>query len=279
MPLHISDTRLAACLDALGFDNGQLNVTVHSRTRQTQCEVVFSQPSSRFPQLDAAQIVNHWKASRMLQPLALPGGGSIPAEPMHILAVMMRAQESYDAFLKLQRDGGHLALIAWPDAQKPRFCEVQWRSSAFCPAGARLLPPLEDLALAACLGPLGIGLIELRGSAGQHRYVMRDTSWPLLDTTGQLVNYRTADLIRFATSGPRRLALEDINPHHPLVMAYDSMQSRAHLKRKIETAKASLIITADDGTAKQALIALDYKSHVGEAVARHMKAPPGALDL
>lgn len=277
MPLHVTDTRLAACLDTLGFDHGRLNVTIHAQTRETQVEVVFENPSSKFPQLDARQIVNHWKASRFLKPL-ITDAGVMPANPMHMLAVMMRAQKSYDAYLKLQREGGHLQLRSAP-CSTPLFYEVIHHSSFVTRHSSNGTHPLEDLALAACLGPLGIGLVTLRGSPGQRRYELDALGLPLLDSAGQLTRYRTADLIRFAATGERRLALEDVNPHHPLVIAYDSMQSRSHLKRQIETAKASLLITAGDGTAKQALIALNYKGHVGQTVARHFKAPPGSLGI
>lgn len=276
MPLHVTDTRLAACLDTLGFDHGRLNVTIHAQTRETQVEVVFENPSSKFPQLDARQIVNHWKASRFLKPL-ITDAGVIPADPMHMLAVMMRAQESYDAYLKLQREGGHLQLRGNTPGDAPLFYDVVYHTAHITRASAT--QPLEDLALAACLGPLGIGLVTLRGSPGQRRYELDALGLPILDSAGQLTRYRTADLIRLAATGERRLALEDVNPHHPLVIAYDSMQSRSHLKRQIETAKASLLITAGDGTAKQALIALNYKGHVGQAVARHFKAPPGSLGI
>lgn len=262
--LHITDTRIASCLDALGFDDGQLNVTIHTQTRHTQVEVVFSKPSTRFPLLDPHAIVGRWQRNRMSD------------EPMHMLAVMMRAQESYDAFLKLQREGGQMCLVPCAEVQRPLYYKYLDGCGTYARGNT---VTLEDLSLAACLGPLGIGLVQLQGSRGEHRYQMAALGLPILDSAGQLTAYHTADLIPFAPSGPRRLRLEDSNPHHPLVIAYDSMQSRQHLKKQIEFAKANLLITAGDGSSKQALIALNYKGHVGDAVSRHFKAPPGSLGL
>lgn len=258
----------------LGFP-GEVWATIHTQSRQTQIEVRFSAASTRFPQLDAVMLVRRWKETRFLKE-CVHEKLVLPAEPMHMMAVMMRAQESYDAFLTLQHAGGSMRLVAGDAPHQEVFYDYQPGGELRGGTGVR---PLEDLALAACLGPLGIGLAKLHGSRGQHRYEMEPVGLPIRDSAGEVVRYRTADLIAFATTGERRLALEDVNPHHPLVIGYDGMEARKALKKEIQRAVANVLITANDGSAKQALIALDHKGHVGDAVCRHLKAPPGSLGL
>lgn len=277
MPLHVTDTRVASCLLALGFA-GQVQPTIHTQSGKTHLQVSFEGPSTRFPQLDPVLAVRHWQDNRFLRdyfitttPDAPPT--KIPAQPMHMLAVMMRAQESYDAFLKLQKEGGGMYL--WTDDPGRLF--YRYTHSIFnpCEAGTVIL---DDLNLAACLGPLGIGIVKLHGEPGQRSYEMAALGLGLTDSAGATVNYRTADLIRLSTQG-HHLAVQDVNPHHTLVLSYDALYARHLLKKEILRAQANLLITANDGTAKQALIALDYKGHVGAAVCRHMKAPSGSLGL
>ena len=279
MPLHVTDTRVASCLLALGFA-GHVQPTIHTQSGKTHLQVSFEGPSTRFPQLDPVLAVRHWQDNRFLRdyfitttPDAPPT--KIPAQPMHMLAVMMRAQESYDAFLKLQKEGGGMQLDT--EIVHPPRLFYRYKHGAFnyCEAGSVML---DDLNLAACLGPLGIGIVQLHGSPGQHRYELAALGLGLTDSAGATVNYRTADLIRLSTQG-HHLAVQEVNPHHPLVMSYDALYARHLLKKEILRAQANLLITANDGTAKQALIALDYKGHVGAAVCRHMKAPSGSLGL
>jgi len=261
--LHVTDTRISSSLLGLGFP-GSVHATIHTQTRTTQVEVRFESASTRFPDLDPVALVNHWKHDRLLQ------------EPLHTFAVSMRAQESYDAFLTLQREGGNLGLRPAPTSERPLYYQPHF-SRIQHPSSSSVM--LDDLSLAAALGPLGIGLVKLHGSHGQHRYEMIATGYPVLDSVGTMIAHRTVDLIRFAERGPRRLALEDTQPLHPLVIGYDALYARQCLKKEIQRAEANLLITAGDGTAKQALIALNYKGHVGDAVSRHFKAPPGSLGL
>jgi hypothetical protein len=265
--LHITDTRLAASLCALGFP-GAIHTTVHTRTRQTQIEVRFSEPSNRFPALDAAALVQRWKRDRFAD------------EPMHMLAVMMRAQAAYDAILKLQNEGGAIRLVADViDATSGQPISYKYAPTDRFPVSTASIPPYPDLSLVACLAPLGIGITALLGSHGSHTYPLASQGLPITDSHGSIIRHRTVDLIGYAATGERRLSLEDTQPTHPLVIAYDAMHARQILKREIQRSQANLLVTASDGTAKQALIALNYKGHVGAAVSRHFKAPSTSLGL
>lgn len=279
--LHVTDTRMAASLIGLGFA-GEVHAITHTRSGKTQIEVRFLRPSTRFPQLNPRMIAAHWDANRFLAPYeyCLPEAAPIlcPAEPMHMLAVMMRAQESYDAFLKLQHEGGGMRLVASEKPYENVFYRYQHGGLALV-GEEGISEPTEDLCLAAGVGPLGIGLSRLGGLPGARRYELAPIGLPIRDSAGQMVRYRTADLIPFATSGELRLAIEDVNPNHPLVIAYDGLNARQCLKREINRAQTNLLVTAPDGTFKQALIGLNFKGHVGDAVSRHFKAPPGSLGI
>ncbi|MCG3206271.1 MAG: hypothetical protein KCHDKBKB_03005 [Elusimicrobia bacterium] len=275
--LEISDTRLASAALALGFP-GEVHATIHASSRETRITVRFDAPSQRFPQLQLRRLVEHWRSSRFLRPVNASPNETWPAEPGHLMAVAMRAQMAYDALAKAQAEGLHLHLEAERDADGlPMFYDAQIHRDA-PPASQHPVRVCDDMALTAALMPLGFQP-RISGSPGAHRYSLPIQGRPVRLDTGHVHQYSLDTLIAFAQHGPRRLALEDTQPLHPLVIGYDSLHARALLKKEIRFAQANLLITDPAGTARQALITLNAKGHVHAAVERHFHAPPGSLNL
>lgn len=273
--IHITDTRIASVALGLGFV-GELQTTVHSRTRETQHTVVFNGPSTRFPGLNLNHCITHWKASRMREPLVIDKI-TLPAQPLHAYACGMRAQLAYDAMLGMQKTGAIYHLIAcaggWAFKYDPK---IELDSQVLCET-----TELTDLSLCATLAPLGIPLLSLRGSPGQRVYHVARNGFAVRAADGVMTSCDAQFLTRRAPtpSDPLHLALEDEQPMHPVCMGYDSLIARQALKKMIMSGMPSLIITDPEGTAKQALVSVNYKGHVGESVCRHFKVPASALGI
>jgi hypothetical protein len=283
MPLILTDLRLASSLLGLDFP-GTLHATVIAATRETRVEVHFEAPSERFPLLNPRQLIQQWQESRFLRPLALDATISLPAEPMHVFAVSMRAQLAYDAYQKAQAEGGNI--LAVPVLWKPspgeeeRIMAYEAKIEPLAVMSRPLLTQtLDELRLAAALLPLGFPPYRIHGSAGQHRYEIPSQGLPIHDSSGRLVQHASGLLTAFAPSGEKRLALFDSQPLHPMVIAYDATHARGELKKAIQTAKANLLLQSQEDLGKQALITLNAKGHVHRQIERHFRAAPGSLDV
>jgi len=267
--LHVTDTRIASSLLGLGFA-GELFVTINAETRENQYEVQFRTPSTRWPLLNPHHLVNHWRQSKFLEPMALSKDDELPADPMHVMAVAMRAQMAMDAILKAQAEGSNVRI----EPVNKELHAYNAITSKFSNEGIR--ERITELSLAASLTQLGFD-IRITGSPGSHAYLLPMVGDMVRFTDGNVSRYILKDLIR--KTNVTTLALEVIESMHPLVIAYDAMQARASLKKEINRASANLLINAGDGSQKQALITLNAKAHVKQAVERHLKAAPGSLDV
>lgn len=275
---HVTDTRIAACALGLQFP-GELHSTVHTNSGEAQYEVRFSQPSTRFPHLDLRRCILHWQANRMLQPLVMGADDILPPEPLHVFACAMRAQQAYDAFLHAQRNHMIPRLVECPGSDLWVYEYVlnqEANESAFCESFTE-----KDLALCAALAPMGIPMMSIAGGDRQRVYTLARHGFPIRTVDGQTISCDALHLIRRAPTAedPYRLALEDEQPMHPVSIGYGVLSARAELAKAIRFSKANLLVTDPGGGAAQALISIDFKGHVGEAVCRHLKSPSSALNI
>lgn len=273
---YITDTRMAASALGLGFA-GSLHSTVHTQTGKPQYEVRFETPSARFPHLELRHCIAHWRDSGMLKPLYVNQHLTLPAEPLHAFACAMRAQVAYDAYLHAQKTGGIPHLVACAEGWAFEYDQrIELDTQVICET-----VELTDLALCAALAPLGIPLLGIKGSDRQRSYTLARNGFAVKAADGVTTSCDALHLTRRAPTAqdPLHLALEDEQPMHPVCIGYDALTARRELKRQIGFSQASLIVTDPQGTARQALIPVNYKSHVGDAVARHFKAPPSSLGL
>ncbi len=282
MPLILTDLRLASSLLGLGFP-GTLHATVIAATRELRVEVHFDGPSPRFPQLHARQLIAQWQDSRFLRPLPLDEHVTLPAQPLHVFAVSMRAQMAYDAYQKVQAEGGSILAtpVLWrtrPDTPEIIVAYEAKVEKLACMSRPLLTRTLDELRLAAAVLPLGFPPYRIHGSTGAHTYELPCSGLPIHDSAEQVVTHSLAPLIAWAPQGEKRLALFDSQPLHPVVTAYDALFARGELKKEIHHAKANLLLQSRAQLGLQALVTLNAKPHVMRQIERHFHAPAGSIE-
>jgi hypothetical protein len=256
----VSNTKLAACLIALGFKFKADLIQSSKAGAKLHTQFLFSGPSLR-PQyqhiaLDCAQL---WEKGQL-----------DTQQPMHPLCVMMRGQHNYDRLMDWQMRGTthHLRstaagqmLIYRPGPVKD-WLTVEHHTT-------------PDLALCAALAGCGIPVTRITGSVGAHLYTFPCVGFSLLRPDGSHVLAGSDHLTRRAPTptDPRRLHLEDTDPLHPMVQVYDALNCRAHLKRALLSTKPLLLIE-EEGTTRQALLSMNSTGRVMQRVEAHFKSPP-----
>lgn len=252
-----ANTKLAACLAALGFAPTCRPVE-HVQKGGVVTEFVFTGPSTRKEFAHLRHTIASLHEARQL-------------EPMHPLCVMMLAQRNYDALMKMQ-DGEAWRLVAlknaglqvtryFPGPELPGMVQrgaVHW---------------IDDVCLAAAVSVVGIPVIDFRGSSGSREYGLPVAGYVLQREDGTPIEHATADLIARAPTAqdPLRLALEEVNPLHPVALAYDALCSRAELKKRLQNVRP-LLLHEDGGL--RALVSANHSGRVMDVLSKRFGAPP-----
>lgn len=251
-----SDTKLAACLVALGFP-------FHHQLRHRQSDgkdyidFTFKVRSQR-PQFAHLSIT----VARLYEKGALP--------PMHPLAVMMRALKNREALLDMQK-GVPMRLVSVADG-----CMTEFRAGA---ENATLLAmpreiALPDLDLAAALTGLGIPPLEITGTAPTHVFHFSRHGYTLKhpETKAPIMHDAQRLLRRAPTAAdPLHLALEDEEPLHPLVLGYDVLTIRSELLRLIRSTQPTLLL---EENSMQAEVSMNYTGRVMQRIATRFGTVP-----
>jgi hypothetical protein len=255
--VSVSNTKLAACLAALGFpcDCKPLHdVTTGKNVR----EFLFQERSVRpgFTHL-------HISIAKAYESGALPA-----SDPMHPLCVMMRAQHNYDRILDMHK-GAIMNLRSIPGGQMTEYR----RHTALDPDSkftGRV--PCDDLALAAALGGVGLPVRDFEGPEGARRYWLPRHGYARLKPDGQTVLEDAEILLRRSPTeaDPLRLALELTDAMHPVVLGYDALHSRAILK--------SLLLGQDPflhlrSARHHVILSSDHTGRVIDEISRRIGAP------
>jgi hypothetical protein len=256
--LAVSNTKLAAALLALGFSFKAELVQPTKTGEKLHTQFLFFGRSQRTEYANVSL-----KAAKDWQE-----GSLEKSDPMHPLCVMMWANHNYDRLLDWQNQAKVHSLVLLPS----RRLYVYRAGTGDWPRG--LLLCLDDMALVAALGGLGIPVCRIEGAKGHYLYTVPETGFQLMGREGLMYQENARSLIARAPTAqdPFRLALEDNDPLHPLVMMYDVLHCRAHLKKAI-CATNPLLLMQEEGTDKQALITMNSQGRVMDRVARHFKAP------
>lgn len=267
--LQVSDTRLASCYRALGF-RYVCQPVIHERSGRMSTQFLFELQSLRFTQLDLRSLNAAWKSGELQQ-----------KEPLHLLCVMMRAQQNYDALLRWLKEGVTHVLRSIPG---------EWLT-IYEPgplAHRRGSDPIDDMRLAACVGLLGCPVVDIAAtSGGHHTFHVQRQAYAVRLSTGEMHLHDARRLLQRAPTkeDPLRLRMEAEQPLHPLCIAYDALYNRTELKRELSRPHLLLIdepsaaLAGTGGSterisARQALIDINAPGHVMDHVTAHMKAPP-----
>ena len=250
----VQNTKLAACLAALGFPfKAEM---VQPSQGKLSIQFLFSGRSTR-PGFEAMS----------LNCAALHQAGKLEAQDaMHPLCVMMRAQENYDALLAMQHGRPHrLGSTAGDQMTLYRPGSEKWFEATV---------ETKDLPLAAALAGVGLPVVRIEGGDGGRRYWLPRQGYARRLADGTVVLEDAPVLMERAPceADPYRLKLEITDPAHPVCFAYDALCTRVLLKAELQ--KRTPLLQLQQGASTQALISMNASGRVMDRVTRHMKAPP-----
>lgn len=255
----VQNTKLAACLGALGFPPDCRPVQ-DVNTGNVVVEFVFSKPTIR-PEF---RHLHHTIASEY-------ASGELEArEPLHPLCVMMAGQHNYDRLCEAQDTGAAVRLVVKKKGVPLTIYKAGPEQQGMILRGVS--DWIDDLALTASVGVVGIPKIGLQGITGQRLYGLPAAGYVLEGGAQGPVEHVTARLIQRAPTAqdPLRLALEDQDPLHPVVLAYDGLHARAFLKKRLREVKP-LLLHSDGGL--KALVSADFTGRVMDELKARFGAP------
>lgn len=266
--LAVTNTKLAACFAALGFNYSVTSVQPENGG-PLRVQFLFSGRSSR-PEFAQTVMIGHGRA--------FLDGKLEKIQPMHPLCVMMRGQNNYDRLTDAGR-GAAIRLVGVAGGCMTSYQHGPLDQDFLVDDLATV--PVDDLALAAALGGVGLPLVALEGPQGSHRYHIARFGYAIEgDATSPHESLRmprqedASHLVRRlpTAADPLRLALEVTHPTHPVCLIYDALFQRAKLKRMLENATPLLMM---QGTGKlQALVSMNATGRIMEKATAHLKAPP-----
>ncbi len=258
--LAVSNTKLAATALALGF--------------RFECDLI--QPAKGGPMVtqflfSGSPLRPQFAESVTVADLAAWQAGELESRaPMHPVCVMMRAQHNYDRLLDMQA-GHEMRLVSVAGGRMT----VYKRGQEHAAMQLRTRCSTPDLALAAALAGVGLPTVAIRDSGdGRHVYELPCTGFVRLREDGSQVLEDALALMTPAPlpGDPLHLAVEDRDPMHPVVLGYDALHCRAHLKRALMHTTPLLLMTEQDGP-RQALITMNAAGRVMERANAHFRAP------
>lgn len=248
----VRNTQLAASMAALGF-LWRSQPLMDATTGKVVTEFMLSAHSVRpgFTHLHVS-IVSEWES-----------GALEKREPMHPLCVMMRSQHNYNRGLEMQR-GTAMRL-----KQAPGGVMTTYRPGPELEA-MKLRPrvPTDDFSLAMALGGVGLPVVDLEGPEGARIYHLPVLGYGLLDSLGSPCVHDARLLMQKVSA--THLAIQDVNPMHPVSLAYDAFSARAQMRAQISST-TPLLVTEEQGL----LITVhpDYTGRVGDYLSTRLGAP------
>lgn len=248
------DTALAAALGACGFPI-RTSETEIVELRQSIKRRFFIGETSQWSQLDR---------EGLLQSHA--NGSLAHADPLHPFLQALRAAHNYDALLSMQKTGASFKLVGIRESWKYQEGEEDSRLR-LCRG-----PRTTDLPLAAALGVVGIPVIDIEGEPGHRFYVLPAYGLRSVDLPHAFPEWRTAHLIRREVPGKPALALERVDPQHPLCHAYQGAYTYAVLIAHCKRLSRNVLIKAPNSK-RRAHIPENPSADLLADVRRHFRIP------
>lgn len=259
----VTQTQLAASLWSLGFPfKGDL-VQPDRPNQRLHTQFIFWGPSVRpeFAHLNLAQIINDWEEGKLDR-----------EEPLHPLAIRMRAQHNYNAVLKMIHESRSYRLCSVGGGRLFVYREGQETASMM---GSKSLG-LTDLPLIAALGLIGLPVVKVVGSPGHSHFYLPLKGYQRLLPTGERVQEDLKEITCLAPTAaePFRLRLEDIDPLHPLIQGVEALNFRIDLKKRLESRAPARLMEDPEGGPRQAMLSINASGRVMAEVGKHFRAPP-----
>lgn len=257
--IAISNTKLAASLDSLGFPSNCAPVE-SVNTGKVVREFMF-QPRSIDP---------GFKHLSLGMVHAFESGTLEAATPMHPLCVAMRAQHNYDRIVDM-----HHGAVMNLRSIMPGQCATKYkRAQQPSPRSHFSTETLEEsnLCLVAALAGLGLPVLAFEGDEGSRRYTLPRFGYALNREDGTTYLEDAELLVGLAPTAqdPYQLALAETDPLHPVVIGYNALRSRVRLSNLLKAKKPRLLV--EDGGLK-AMVTVDYTGRVMDKITQRFGAP------
>lgn len=248
----IRNTQLAASMAGLGF-LWRSQPLMDTASGRVITEFMLSASSVRpgFTHLHVS-IAAQWES-----------GALEKREPMHPLCVMMRSQHNRNRGVEMQR-GEAMRL-----KQAPGSMMTTYRPGPEMEAiRSRPRVPTEDFDLAMALGGVGLPVVAMEGPEGSRIFHLPVLGYTLQDSTGTPCVHDARLLMQ--KTGPTELAIQQVNPMHPVSLAYDAFSARAQMMSQMRQT-VPLLVTEEQGL----LITThpDFTGRIGDYLSTRLGAP------
>lgn len=256
--------KVAAALNALGFPV-EINITERAEGDQLTGQVLvqFSlfEPNVYVPDAKLNPMVRGWES-----------GALATAHPMHPFLVGLRACNAYDEVQKVIHGGRLMRLEYGPGEAWTRYVPGDESPAMRMPATAA---ETDDLNLVCALSVLGFPVIGIRGEPGAHWFRLPQFGHPLRNAAGEWHQPDLVHLARRATPGRLDLALEQTEPHHPLIAAYNAKHVHGQLLRRLRQRHSArtIAVSPRKWTGRYAFISEGASNRVLDSIQAHLKLP------
>lgn len=252
---HTSSLRMAAALAAVRFP---IRILVSQDLTTGKVQTLFEVPG--------VSMDGKWQRDGMIH--GLNSGALERSEPMHPLLQGLRALRNYELLVEAQRSGQHLRLVGVAGSQASEYRVGQEVPEML---NAKALFQTADLALVAAMGSLGIPVIRIEDGGGGRRLYTLPALGHALSFRGQVVRHEAVALSRRTAPGQWDLLLEQTDPEHPMVAAYNAVSCRAQLKKALgETGRVIVHRHPKAPLKRMAVTSEDPAPHVKEKLRKHM---------
>lgn len=255
------NSKVAASLNALGWP---VRIQLTERAEgdkllgETMLQLSLYEPNVLKPGARIKELIKGWEKGTLSVQM-----------PMHPFLIGLRACNAYEAVLRMMKGERH------------RLVEMAGGLCTHYVPGEELpglmmspnVVELRDLSLVCALSVIGFPVIGISGPAGQRSFRLPQFGHALLTAAGDWQMADIVPLIARAEPGKLPLLLEQTDPLHPLVIAYNARHVHAQLLARIAKQRRVLTLGPRKFTGRYS-VASEYASdRVMDQVQRNLKLP------
>lgn len=247
-----SDTNLATALAVLGF--------------VIRTQIIKDDPD-RSGRVDTHFFISDYSEDKKYHRDALlklwRGGDLELQDPHHPFLQTFRARRNVNYLLRALHSGTFIRLMGVANSHAAVYAEGTELPSLM---DSNNRVTTLDLRLAAALGTVGIPVIKISGHGGRKEFTLPRYGHQMMLPGGGGV-YDAAELIKHQ-EGSRDLLLEQTQPDHPVVSAYNALRVYGQIKTHLSH-ETALIMLRPPGTSRTALVSENASGRVMDRARSH----------